>query len=190
MPSGSRVPPRFHVDRVARRHGNHRHAPRPCRPRRHRPFSAASLTSAAASLAGDLQAARQEAVTRNLGVEIHFYSDGEYVRHYATYRLGEDGRRIPIAPLVALPDGVVISEDSTLTKIGTPAADVSDLPDSLPAGALTYSFRFLPDGSTGLDLSEKWFLTVVGENTDEIPPPNFATIQIEPLTGSVRVHRP
>ena len=66
----------------------------------------------------------------------------------------------------------------------------AEIPDDLPPGARVYSFRILPDGSTDLDLSSKWYLTVIEEKSIEVPPPNFATVQIGPLTGSIRIYRP
>lgn len=56
------------------------------------------------------------------------------------------------------------------------------------------SFRFLQDGSTNLTPTDTWYVTLVGLNDrlpkpDE-PPPNFFTVQVDPVSGSTRTFRP
>jgi hypothetical protein len=75
----------------------------------------------------------------------------------------------------------------------------SDLGFSLPAVGTAYTaarFSFLPDGSTNLPPQTaqlQWFLTVheavKGDNLTT-PPPNFATLQIQPSNGKIRTYRP
>jgi hypothetical protein len=57
-------------------------------------------------------------------------------------------------------------------------------------------FRFMPDGGTDLPLLDpnipEWFLTVYNENdiAKGDPPPNYATLQIDPFTGAISTLRP
>ena len=155
------------------------------------PLSASSLSTGAGTLADDLKAARQDAVTRNRSVEVRFFAFDDAIRAYEINRLEESGLRRSLTGLRRFPEGILASTETTLTQLGTLQATApGDFPEPLPAGTRLTAFRFRPDGGTDLDLSQKWFLTLVHETRPGSPPPNFATIQIEPLTGAVRVHRP
>jgi uncharacterized protein (TIGR02596 family) len=82
------------------------------------------------------------------------------------------------------------------------AAQRSDYPllPRVPAGKGLYykyvSFRYLPDGSTTLDPTGKWYLTMysVADSTRlaKTGPPgvNYITLQIDAANGSVRTFRP
>jgi uncharacterized protein (TIGR02596 family) len=59
------------------------------------------------------------------------------------------------------------------------------------------AFRFLPDGSTDLNPNSgsTWYVT--GHNVNDVvtgsaptPPPNFFTIQVDPISGTLRIFRP
>ncbi len=90
-----------------------------------------------------------------------------------------------------LPAGVVFSRNdsfSTLLKRGSSAPDAKS-PEEASALAV---IRFFSDGSTSLSESGVWHVTVV-DSADERTaalPINFATIQIDPVTGSLSVFRP
>jgi hypothetical protein len=50
-----------------------------------------------------------------------------------------------------------------------------------------------PNGSTDLKPTEKWFVTIHGQEAKEessSPPSNFFTIQVDPINGATRSFRP
>ncbi len=75
----------------------------------------------------------------------------------------------------------------------------SDLGYPLPAVGTEYTairFSFLPDGSTNLPPQTallQWFLTLHESGKGDsltTPPPNFATLQIQPSNGKILTYRP
>jgi hypothetical protein len=57
------------------------------------------------------------------------------------------------------------------------------------------AFRFLRDGSTDLKIvgGPKWCVTIHNINekvTGTQLPPNFVTLQIDPVSGAIRIYRP
>ncbi len=97
----------------------------------------------------------------------------------------------PVGAPDYLPQGVVFSRNesfSTLLKreAKVPAEEAGE--DSSVLAVI----RFFPDGSTSLSESGVWHVTVV-DSADEravLLPKNFATVQIDPVTGNLAVFRP
>jgi uncharacterized protein (TIGR02596 family) len=169
---------------------------------------ASQLTTATGSILDELNLARQTALTRNRVVEVRFYSLPDAVdpalafRALRTFISDESGDQLsPLGGLKALPVGSVILDDlkfSTLLSETTrprKASEVEDLPN---APATPYkSIRFRPTG--GVELSaftstnDNWFLTIKNERDPgypDRPADNFATIQLDPVTGRARPLRP
>lgn len=159
------------------------------------------INTAVDQITGELRKARQMAMTQNRAVEVRFYQftddmmmDGEpSIRMYQSWRQEDDGILRPMANLQRLPKAIVISPDTTLTRLGTPitlsAAD-RELAPSLPSDGTYLPVRFQPDGSTTFTRGELWHLTIKEAARSENPPTNFATFVIEPLTGAVKLYRP
>jgi hypothetical protein len=92
----------------------------------------------------------------------------------------------------------VITTNSALTSLWSLPAAVPQVP--VPRVGLSYecrSFRFLPDGGTTLSSISSptpWCLTLLSSSDDQSgavkPPRNFATIVIDPLTGTRKTYRP
>lgn len=77
----------------------------------------------------------------------------------------------------------------TLTASGSQTTSVSTMKTTYDS----VSFRFNSDGSTNLDATKLWFLTLHNINDKDAqpkPPANFFTIQIEPTNGHVKAFRP
>jgi uncharacterized protein (TIGR02596 family) len=166
-----------------------------------------SLNSVTQSVTGTLDLARQTAVTQNRPVEVRFYKlpeDGKPSATPADYRgmqifLVDYDTTNAIAKPVKFSTPVVISPDTSASSL----MDGSLFPEqAAPAGATVApvganysyrSFRYKPDGGTDLPMDKKFFFTLVNKN-DPIKannlPANFATIQIEPMTGRPKVLRP
>lgn len=181
------------------------------------------LTQASGILVGQLNIARQQALSRNRPVEVRFYRyadpeiPGETVSdpktgRYRAMQLFEvlpTGVALPINKIQVLPGGTVFAYAegtgiSSLLDKATAGRDSDKKPGvddpnapRLPRGVdLNYeyaSFRFNQDGSTNKSPTGNWFVTVVNINDNvqgNQPPPNFFTVQIDPVSGTTRTYRP
>lgn len=96
----------------------------------------------------------------------------------------------PVGALEPLPDGVAFSRNERFSSVLR--ASASPGADSPSHRRTLATIRFFPDGSTSLPESENWFVTVVENSqrdTDNLPA-NFATVQIDPVTGRLETYRP
>jgi uncharacterized protein (TIGR02596 family) len=156
-----------------------------------------------------LASARQNAIARNCRVEVRLYKfdnpddvgTAQAFCALQSFLISDNGAATPLGRLTKLPATVLINENpanSTLltlsNKTWTPPTG-TDPQITLP-GVSTYTakaFQFRPDGSTSLSSADKWFLTLhaatAGANASTLPP-NFTTIQVDPVSGAVRTYRP
>jgi uncharacterized protein (TIGR02596 family) len=155
-----------------------------------------------------LAAARQTAIARNRRVEVRFYKfdnpdDTGTTQTFCalqSFLIDDTSAATPISRLTKLPASVLMNEtlaNSSLldlpNKTSWPATDPQI---SLPGVGTNYTakaFQFRPDGSTSLSSADKWCLTLHAATagaTASTLPANFATIQIDPVSGSVRTYRP
>jgi uncharacterized protein (TIGR02596 family) len=115
---------------------------------------------------------------------------------------GSSGIAEPLDKVRALPGSMILASGSTLSTLlnqpKRPSKKASSLTIRHPiprvGEAYEYvAFRFGTDGSTDLTKTDRWFLTVhdaaSGDDRTE-PPPNFATIQVDPANGNLRIFRP
>jgi len=68
-----------------------------------------------------------------------------------------------------------------------------ELPRGIKRQYRYVAFRFQPDGSTNLAPKTSWYVTLhqlKDKVTGKIPPPNFFTLQIDPVSGTTRPFRP
>jgi hypothetical protein len=89
-----------------------------------------------------------------------------------------------------IPEGVVISSNTTVSPMLAVASTGST---NLPGyGNVQFaSFRFRPNGSMESGFSStNNSLTLQNANAVGDPPPNYYTIQVNPLTGKITVYRP
>jgi uncharacterized protein (TIGR02596 family) len=178
------------------------------------------LSQGSSMLVGQLNIARQQAISRNRQVEVRFYRfadseiPGEKVDEPATgafraMQLFEirDGAAIPIDKIQRLPGPIIfgystekgissILDGTTyVRKAGSGTYGGAD--PRLPRVELKYEYvplRFMPDGSTDRKATEKWYITVIEANAKQStatkPPPNFFTVQVDPVSGATRNYRP
>ena len=156
-----------------------------------------------------LVTARQTAVARNRRVEVRFYkfTDTGAMGSAPTFRavqaflIDEKNKATPVGRMAKLPDSVVLNEvvaNSSLLGLADKANwDASNDPQvSLPGVGTSYTakaFQFRPDGSTSLAAMNMWFVSIhsaVNGATSAKPPVNFVTVQVDPVSGSVRSYRP
>ncbi len=167
------------------------------------------LSQTAATVAGKLQSARHHALASNHPVEVRFYQlsgdlPGGQSRLGAlrTFAQEQDGTLRPLEALFWLPESVAATDDPVLS----PMLDISNtglhtgVEPQIPTGSgredVEYiAFRFRPDGSTDLPdgSTQKYYFTLVqiqDLETSAAALSNFATIQVDPVNGNVRVLRP
>jgi len=167
-----------------------------------------NLTSAAQRLGDQFALARQTAVARNLPVEVRIYKlpDFDFTTGGATLWRGlqlfiKDGTSdVPASRPLFLPQRVIISENAQasplLSGLGAELTPPSSVGAFTTANVRYKSFTIRPNGTVTATSSipdADWFLTVHHENDakpDGIKPANFATIQIDPVSGAVRTYRP
>lgn len=162
------------------------------------------------SVNGALSSARQLAVTKNRDVEVRLIemtdptspAAGNAIRAVQILEVLETGTNAIGKPRV-FPSGVIIGSSATMSSLGALANGNARASDPKVPGVSSYkyrSFRFRPDGSMNLKtlLSTtvtNYFVTLYDEKfqsqvSGNNPPPNFATIQLEPSTGAATLYRP
>lgn len=158
---------------------------------------ASSLSQEIESIVPLLKQARQMAIVENRPLEVRFFSyEGEFsdqeaaIRAIQIWKRKQDGAFVPATTLHRLAEPAIISEDPAITRIGPSVTPDGEHNRVFPDDYTYRAIEFRSDGSTNLDLSEQWYFTIVLELEQGTPPANFATIQIEPLTGGIRLHRP
>ena len=130
------------------------------------------------------------------------------------FLIDESNKVTPVGRITRLPRSVLMNEaaaNSSLIRNLTDKnfSDPSNDPKiSLGSNGTSYTakaFQFRPDGSTNLSPTGNWFVTIhatrsglaetfrddrLGGTNATRPPLNFVTLQIDPVSGSVRSYRP
>ena len=178
-----------------------------------------AITQASQTLTDQISFARQRALSRNLAVEVRFYqyadpeAPGETVSDPTTgqyralqlFEVVESVVAIPIDKPQRLPISVVMEPNKTFSSLITdpsspstrtvqkPAASDPELPRGVAKNYNYVAFRFQQDGSTNLPPASQWFVTIrnlTDKVTGSTPPPNFFTLQVDPVSGTVKGFRP
>ncbi len=174
------------------------------------------LSQASQLLQSELALARQRALASDHDIEVRLvrYADpsvpGETAgspssgkfRAMQSFEYADDGTAKPVGKLVRLPGGIIMDSSSTLSTLLDSARDKvwgSEVKPALAEIGTSYDtryFRFRPDGSTDLSpvpTGQQWFVTLHGvsdgDNLTALPP-NFATVQVDPVNGRNRLYRP
>jgi uncharacterized protein (TIGR02596 family) len=170
---------------------------------------ASGMTNAGDQLLAALSLARQNALSRNRTVEVRFYkytdaADPQGGRFHAVQSFalepGTNGIATnAISRKITLPPTSYISTAPSLSSLLDPAtcprSTGAALGQPLSPCGLNYEaaiFRIYPDGSTSITNSQPVFVTVVPANIPDeaaTPPPNYATVILQPTTGKVQLHR-
>lgn len=147
-------------------------------------------------VADQIKLARQEAVSKNREVEVWFLNLAEGTtpgwRGMLLVRVEENGTRVPAGRITTVPEGILISTNSTANGSLSPLlmATNSITTNFSTFGNLTYrAFRFRANGSASA-LGTNNFLTLQQAAAPGSPPPNYYTIQVNPVTGKVTTYRP
>ena len=163
---------------------------------------AAALSTGTQIIKGELDFARQTAITRNSSVEFRLYqmpdASGSFKNYAAfqTFLITSAGTNA-LTKVSYFPQLVGVSTNSALTSL-TSLGSVTGatLNQPLPIYKQNYNaltFRFSSKGSLQLDVTKQWFATLVMLN-DPLKanglPNNFSVIQMDPVTGQTSIYRP
>lgn len=166
----------------------------------------ANLTAAEKIVVGQLNLARQTAITQNRPVEVRFYKireqggDAEDYRALRLWMLDDSGNLQVLEKAVTLPQRVIFSEQSQHLTLQSPSASAPRFGgDEVPGyGDPDYvAVQFRPNGEArdpNATTSTNLTLVLVGKG-DQLEgannlPKNWAAIDINPLTGVTRALRP
>jgi len=162
-----------------------------------------SVEQAGQKIADQMALARQMALSKNRSVEVRFMkipTEPDGATAFAAIQLSEvkdDGSDSPIGKLIKLPLRMVVSEAPGLSSLFESAAmgtlDTNSFPNipGLGKPAEVRFFRFRPSGQTDLpSMAGNYYLTVLNDRDIGKTPANFSTIQIDPMSGRVRILRP
>ncbi len=172
-------------------------------------LSSSRLSDATDQVVALLGYARQSAVALNHTVEVRFYqfsdpsipSSTSHYQAMQVFQFDDDGNAIPLTKVQFLPGQIICDAGSTLSPLlGTSQAKTFNPPldaqISLPRIGASYTcaaFQFAPSGITTLVATSSWFVTLHraadGDNLST-PPTNYSTVQIDPVSGSVKTYRP
>jgi len=146
-----------------------------------------AMTTSSSQLIDYLNTGRQIAMTINQPVEVWFSQEPaiDSLQLYRTDTANAVERELK------LNERVVLSTNAQWSSALTDVIAGARLPDP-KRGIPSYSFRFMPDGSTDLAGSASPTLTIL-LRTDagaSSLPANFFTLQIDQQTGTIRTFRP
>jgi len=154
------------------------------------------LQVSAQTVIGELDIARQRAVTRNAKQEVRLWKlpgqtgGAEVYRGIQIFEVRADGTVNPAGRAKLLETGIRIEEDPALSNLFAQTTQSAPYPGQ---GNKTYiALRFHPDGSTDLAFNQRWFLTLqrAAGAGGATPEANRFTIEVEPVLGTVRSFRP
>ena len=148
-----------------------------------------AITSSGSQIADYLATARQTAMALNQPIQV-WYCPGATNDSFRMYRLSTNGvsfnvaaeRELKINERVSL-----LNNWSTITNIVAAATETNR--NTLNC----YPFRFMPDGSTDLNITTTDYPTFTAafrSETNSTTHANFFTIQIDQQTGTTRTFRP
>jgi len=165
---------------------------------------ASRLTTTGQFVVDELNLARQAAVSRNIPVEVRFYKLPDYNQTaYAppsVYRALQsftiqDGKATPLSKARFFPSPVILSggasESPFLSSTNPEQASPAGVTVAGYGASYRYrSFQFTAAGFATIATAENSFTLVLQNDKPLAQGANFFTIQINPITGSVRHFRP
>ena len=171
-----------------------------------------NLTQSGQQLVDQFMVARQSAISQNRAVELRLYiykdlvsgksSDSYAIQSFirlATSELaaqGVDNSYKPCDKVYYLPTTIQLNSTSgysTILDSSLITRQPAPTNQPLPRVKTNYEYipiLFYPDGSTNLDPTKNWFLTLTYANGETSSWKNFYTIQVDSLTGAVKTYRP
>lgn len=153
------------------------------------------LNRAGLMVADQIALAQQEAVTRNREMEVRIFYMTQGVapgwKGIQFVRIEEDGSQTAVSKMAVISEEICISADSALSPLLMSSNAIQGTANTPANGNLSYrAFRFRPTGSASSSLGSNNFLTLQHQTAKGSPPPNFYTVQVNPVTGKVTSYRP
>jgi len=159
------------------------------------------VTQAATSLGTQFTTARLKAIAENRPITLRFLRKdaSSAFDRIQLVALDAQGNATAVGRVVTLPTGTAIAQSLTLSSLLSASAEAAAAvakDPAVPDLGTSYQyvqFSFRPRGSLNLDVTKKWFATVLLLRDDQSGttiPHNFATIQIDPVNGSSIAFRP
>ncbi len=167
-----------------------------------------NLSTGGRTIEAQFARAHQQALSSGERVEVRFYKFLDPATPGATsayralqlFQLDSRGKSKPISKIERLPDSIIINESTQLSSLIARLPDKNfssaDPKPDLPGVGASYTaraFAFRGDGSTELSPLGNWFATVQATTTPATattPPPNYYTVQIDPVNGGIQTYRP
>lgn len=164
------------------------------------------LTQAATTLAGQFSIGHLKAIGENRPITLRFIRGKDDKASFDRIQLlaTSNNTLVPVDRVATLPVGTAIAQSATLSSLFDPdpaldpsltekAATGSD--PSVPGLGTAYKyiqFSFRPRGSLDLDITKKWFVTVVLLRADQAAgvPANYITLQLDPVNGGFVTYQP
>lgn len=179
-------------------------------------LKANKITQSADLLRTQLAFAQLQAQKDNAPIQVRFFQyedpalpgSGDKYRAYQLYRYSAFDRSDrnagsvntnvevmePLGPLRKLPPPIIFADSERISTLLSLQKSRGEVPykKNRPLDAQYVSFDFAPTGATNLGAAKQWYVTLVDEKKESgaTIPDNFATVQIDPFTGGVRLIRP
>ena len=161
------------------------------------------VTQAATILAGQFSIGRLKAIGENRPITLRFIrkdssSSFDRIQLLAT----SNNTLVAVDRVATLPVGTAIAQSATLSSLFNSALDPSltektatGSDPSVPGLGTAYryiQFSFRPRGSLDLDITKKWFVTVILLRADQTAgvPANYITLQLDPVNGGFVTYQP
>ena len=164
------------------------------------------LTQGEQAVVGVLELARRTAITTNRTVEVRFYryaGKGNFAsdisfRSVQVFEMTSSSAYVAVEKVQFLPDGIILDSNAALSSVFDQSKRIKVTGTlSLPGIGTNYTYmyvRFFPDGSTDLlSTAAPWFATLHDETKGDnlnVPPANFITLQVDPVSGTITYYRP
>lgn len=159
---------------------------------------AGRLAAGGRMLIDEITFARQTALSRNLPVELRIYKlpkdnapSTSVWRGCQVFEMGSAGER-SVGNLKFFTEPVVITEDTQKSSMLTMTAQTptKDVGPYSAASVRYVAVRFSPSGMAGVTNSNNYVTLVLEKDKPLSEGANFVTVQVNPVTGTVRSYRP
>ncbi len=162
------------------------------------------VTQAATILAGQFSVGHLKAIGENRPITLRFIRGKEDKAPFDRIQLlaTSNNTLVAVDRVATLPVGTAIAQSATLSSLFDPTLDPSlsektatGSDPSVPGLGTAYryiQFSFRPRGSLDLDITKKWFVTVVLLRADQAAgvPANYITLQLDPVNGGFVTYQP
>lgn len=160
---------------------------------------AGGINRAGQILGDQIILARQEATSKNRDIEVRIINVSKGndpmwpgYRAIQLWLVDESGTpQGPLGKIQKLPESIIIASN-TLSPLLTADTNVSGTTNFGALGSCAYGgFRVRASGSLPSAVTPaNNFLTVQLARDTDIPPKNYYTVRVNPITGRVTIHRP